>query len=73
MLRIGVLRPFCKNKEDNNKSYYPLYGVVKVTNVEPINTKIVPDKSLYTKLVSLIKQSTEEYYNMRLALGYEAS
>ena len=49
------------------------YGVVKVTNVEPNNTNIVPNKTLYANLVRLIKQSTEEYYNMRLALGMEVA
>ena len=38
--------------------------VVKVTNVEPVDSNILPNKSLYANPVSLIKQSTQEYYNM---------
>ena len=37
--------------------------------MEPFDSNIVPSKSLYANLVSLIKQSTQTYYNMRIILG----
>lgn len=51
------------------------YGVVKVTTLEPFDTnKISQNNSannLYCELISSVKQSTQEYYNMRMALGLE--
>ena len=54
-----------------------LYGVVNVTILEPI----VPDKnacstagmSVYAELVRIMKESTTEYYNMRIALRLECA
>lgn len=51
------------------------YGVVNVTILEPIlpdkNTCSTADMSVYTELISIMKDSTQEYYNMRLALGMQ--
>ena len=52
-------------------------NVVNVTILEPI----VPDKntcstagmSIYAELVRIMKESTTEYYNMRIALGLECA
>ena len=57
------------------------YGVVKVTIMEPFDKNIISDKtagstagmSVYTELVRIVKESTTEYYNMRLALGFKCS
>lgn len=57
------------------------YGVVKVTIMEPFDKNIISDKnagatsgrSVYTELVRIMKESTTEYYNMRLALGFNCS
>ena len=50
-----------------------LYGVDKLPNMEPFDKVIVPEISLYSSLILVMKQSTQEYYNMRLALGLEVA
>ena len=58
-----------------------IYGVVKVTILEPFDKNIISDKtagsmagmSVYTELVRIVKESTTAYYNMRLALGFNCS
>jgi hypothetical protein len=54
-----------------------LYGVVKVPQQEPFDRQIVPQKTdmhnRYHNLVSLLKQSTQEYYNMRILLGLKVA
>ena len=37
------------------------------------NTCSTADMSVYTELISIMKDSTQEYYNMRLALGLECA
>lgn len=49
--------------------------------MEPFDNRIVPDKtvgsiagmSVYTELVRIIKDSTQEYYNIRFAQGLECA
>ena len=41
--------------------------------MEPFDKVIVPEISLYSSLILVMKQSTQEYYNMRLALGLEVA
>lgn len=41
--------------------------------MKPFDKAIVPKISLYSSLIHVMKQSTQEYYNMRLALGLECS
>ena len=52
-------------------------NVVNVTILEPMvpdkNTCSTADMSVYTELISIMKDSTQEYYNMRLALGLECA
>ena len=51
-----------------------LYGVDKLLNMEPSNNNISQmyiAENLCTELVLLMKQSTQEYYNMRITLGLE--
>ena len=58
-----------------------IYGVVKVTILEPFDKNIISDKtagsmagmSVYTELVRIVKESTTADYNMRLALGFNCS
>ena len=47
-----------------------LYGVDKLSNMEPFRYNA---KTLYSELISIIKQSTQEYYNMRNLLGFKYS
>lgn len=51
------------------------YGVVKVTTLEPFDNEIVAElgdkRNFYHKIVLVMKYSTQEYYNMRIALGLE--
>lgn len=36
-------------------------------------TILEPFENIYQKIVSVIKQSTQEYYNIRMVLGLKAS
>ncbi len=51
------------------------YGVVKLTTLEPFDKKIVSELgskfNIYHKVVLIMKQSMQEYYNMRIVLGLE--
>lgn len=53
----------------------PLYGVDGVTILEPVDSEIVSQKTLpnniYQRIVYIMKQSTQEYYNIRMVLGLE--
>ena len=55
------------------QQYY--YGVDDVTILEPCDKEIVSQKTLpnniYQRIVYIMKQSTQEYYNMRIVLGLE--
>ena len=44
------------------KNHHPLYGVDNVTILEPF-------ENIYKRIVCIMKQSTQEYYNMRMVLG----
>lgn len=52
-----------------------LNGVDKVTILKPCDNEIVSQKTLpnniYHRIVSVMKQSTQEYYNMRIVLRLE--
>lgn len=47
--------------------------VVKVPQQEPFDKDIISSKYLYSILINTLKQSTQEYYNMRLVLGLEVA
>jgi len=60
------------------KPYTILYNVWNVPNVELFNSPSLPDKNnvvniLCAKIVHVMKHSTGEYYNMRIALGLECA
>ena len=63
------------NKTDDNKSHRLFYGVDEVTILEPNDNETIPQKTLpnnvYQRIVYIMKQSTQEYYNMRMILGLE--
>jgi len=46
-----------------------------VTILEPVDSEIVSQKTLpnniYQRIVYIMKQSTQEYYNIRMVLGLE--
>ena len=51
---------------------------VKVTTLEPFDNEIVSENKTtcdnkYAHLICLMKESTFEYYNMRIALGLECT
>ena len=55
----------------------PWFGLIlyrkfvdKLSNMEPFNDS---SKTLYSELISIMKQSTQEYYNMRITLGLECA
>ena len=61
-------------KKYDNKCHRIFYGVDKLLNMEPSNNNISQmyiAENLCTELVLLMKQSTQEYYNMRITLGLE--
>ena len=74
-------------KQGLNTKIEPLHkgskklNVFKVTILEPFDKNIISDKtvesttgmSVYTELVRIMKESTKEYYNMRIALGLECA
>ena len=53
------------------------FNVDKLQTLEPFyNTNLSQNNglnNLYVDLVSILKRSTQEYYNMRLALGIEVA
>ena len=65
------------NKKESNFCYSLFYGVVNVTILEPMtpdkNTCPPAGMSVYTELIRIMKDSTQEYYNMRIALGLECA
>ena len=69
--------PHHQNKTSDNKSHRLFYGVDDVTILEPFDSKIVPQKTnpdnIYHRIVSVMKQSTQEYYNMRIVLGLKVA
>ncbi len=56
-----------------------LNGVDKVTGLEPFNNEIVSENKtignnvVYKSLISIMKESAFEYYNMRMVLGLKGS
>ncbi len=48
------------------KNHHPLYGVDDVTILEP-------NDNIYHRIVSVMNQSTQEYYNMRMILGVKCA
>ncbi len=70
ILFINTFRCLIKFKIQSN--------VVKVTGLEPFNNEIVSANkavcnNVYAGLISIMKESTFEYYNMRMALGLESA
>ena len=65
------------NKKESNFCYSLFYGVVNVTILEPMapdkNTCSPAGMNVYTELIRIMKESTTEYYNMRIALGMECA
>ena len=53
------------------------YDVVNVTILEPIvpykNTCSTADMSIYAELISIMKDSTQKYYKMRIVLRLECA
>ena len=51
--------------------------VDEVTILEPVDSAIVSQKMLpdniYQRIVYIMKQSTQEYYNIRMVLGLEVA
>ena len=48
------------------KNHRPFYGVDDVTILEP-------NDNIYKRIVCIMKQSTQEYYNMRMILGVKCA
>lgn len=68
--------PKCKNRA-HLKTLIKKY-VIKVTSLEPFDKKIVTENKtdgndIYAGLIYIMKESTFEYYNTRMALGLECA
>ena len=65
------------DKRDVNISQHLFYGVMKVMTLEPSDKNNVSRKKYINNiccgLISVMKQSTQEYYNMRMVLGLEVA
>ena len=65
------------NKRDADLSQHLFYGVDEVTILEPNDKEIVTQNTLpnniYQRIVHTMKQSTQEYYNMRMLLGLKCA
>ena len=48
------------------RSHCLIYGVDEVTILEP-------NGNIYHKIISIMKQSTQEYFNMRMVLGLKVN
>lgn len=71
----NLLKILDNKKEVKQTSFY---GVVKVTTLEPFDNEIVSENKTtcdnkYAHLICVMKESTFEYYNMRIALGLECT
>ena len=51
---------------------YPFFNVNKLPNMEPFDKIILPKNILYSNLVYVLKDSTFEYFNMRIILGLDS-
>lgn len=79
MLKINIqLFSNLDTKKGLNKN--PLIfknGVDEVTILEPNDSEIVSrninSDNIYCRLVHIMKQSTQEYYNIRMVLGLEVA
>ena len=60
----GVLRPFLNNVDG---------GTILEPNDKEIVSHDIDSDNIYQRIVSVMKQSTQEYYNMRIVLGLKCA
>ncbi len=58
------------DKRDVNISQHLFYGVVRVTKVEPDDIYNLSYFDNVVNLIHLLKNSTEDYYNMKKVVGW---
>ena len=72
----GTRKKLLNTKIEPNFDGYEKSNVEKVTILEPYDNETIPQKMLpnniYHRIVYIMKQSTQEYYNMRIVLGLES-
>lgn len=72
----GTRKKLLNTKIEANFDGYEKSNVDKVTILEPYDKEIVShdidSDNIYQRIVSVMKQSTQEYYNMRIVLGLES-
>ena len=72
----GTRKKLLNTKIEPNFDGYKKSNVDGVTILEPYDNETIPQKTLpnniYQRIVSVMKQSTQEYYNMRIVLGLES-
>ena len=68
---IDRLKPSPFKHIKKRVTFVTLFLIVdKLPNMEPFSYST---KTLYSELISIMKQSTQEYYNMRNFLGFKCS
>ena len=63
---IGTRKSRLNTKIEPHNEGSKKLNVDKLPNMEPFSYST---KTLYSELISIMKQSTQEYYNMRSVLG----
>ena len=75
LVDYGTRKRLLNTKIEPNLDGSEKSNVDEVTIFEPVDSKIVSQKTLpnniYQRIVYIMKQSTQEYYNMRIILGLE--
>ena len=64
-----------RGSASHSQTFHSSYkNVDKIPQEEPYDKMIVAHKTnlnnIYSELISVLKQSTQEYYNMRMVLGF---
>lgn len=68
--KLGTRKRLLNTKIEPNFTDSKKSNVDKVTILEPDNRAL---SNIYQQIVSVMKQSTQEYYNMRMILGVKCA
>lgn len=75
--KLGTRKRLLNTKIEPNFTDSKKSNVEDVTILEPCDNEIVSQKinpdNIYHRIVSVMKQSTQEYYNMRMLLGLKCA
>ena len=75
--KLGTRKRLLNTKIEPNFTDSKKSNVDEVTILEPCDNETIPQKTLpnniYHRIVYIMKQSTQEYYNMRIVLGLKVA